>query len=166
MKKFGIFYGSMTGTTARVAQEIAKGLGADPEDVHNVADTAPHVLGDYETVVLGTSTWGDGEVESDWYDFLDGAQGLSLKGHKMAFFGCGDESMTETFCNGVGYLYNRMRDTGAELIGQYPATAYEFNHSDAIVDGSPVGLLLDDVNKPALTDERITAWTHGLRVHA
>ena len=41
MKKIGIFYGSTTGTTEDVAEGIAKRLGVDKKDIHNVADTAP-----------------------------------------------------------------------------------------------------------------------------
>ena len=36
MKKIGIFYGSTTGTTEDVAEGIAKRLGVDKKDIHNV----------------------------------------------------------------------------------------------------------------------------------
>ena len=117
--KYGIFYGSQTGTTADVAKKIAAALGVAESDIHNVADTAPDKLGDYDVIVLGTSTWGNCEIEDDWYDFLDGAQPLDLSYKKMALFGCGDETMTDTFCNGVHDLYKRMKRTGAKLIGKY-----------------------------------------------
>ena len=64
--KYGIFYGSQTGTTADVAKKIAAALGVAESDIHNVADTAPDKLGDYDVIVLGTSTWGNGEIEDDW----------------------------------------------------------------------------------------------------
>ena len=41
MKKIGIFYGSSTGVTAEVAEEIAKRLGVAEADVHNVAKSSP-----------------------------------------------------------------------------------------------------------------------------
>lgn len=163
MKEYGIFYGSQTGTTADVAQRIALALGVDKTDVHDVANTAPSVLGEYDVLVLGTSTWGDGEIEEDWYDFLDGASALDLKGKKMAVFGCGDEGMTQTFCNGVAELYERMLATGVTPIGKFPAFPLEFSHSKAVTDGNAVGLLLDEVNKPELTDSRIAAWTTGIK---
>lgn len=164
--KYGIFYGSQTGTTAEVARRIAKALGVKDDDVHDVSKTAPHALGDYDVLVMGTSTWGDGEIEEDWYDFIDGAQSLYLKGKKMAIFGCGDESMSETFCSGVGELYKRMLGTEVTPIGAYTAAPYEFNHSDAIIDGRCVGLLLDEVNRADLTDGRIAEWTAQLRREA
>jgi len=73
MKKTGIFYGSATGTTADVAQRIAARLGIADADIHDVAGTAPDTLGAYENLILGSSTWGSGELEDDWYDFADGA---------------------------------------------------------------------------------------------
>lgn len=159
MKKYGIFYGSLTGTTADVANRIANALGVPATDVHDVKNTAPSVLGDYDEIILGTSTWGDGEIESDWYDFLDGAKSLDLKGKRMAVFGCGDETMSETFCNGVGELYKAMLPTGVTPVGDFDVKGYTFDKSDALVDGKYVGLLLDEVNHPELTDARIKAWT-------
>ena len=41
MKKIGIFYGSNTGMTAEVADEIAALLGVAKDDIHNVAKSAP-----------------------------------------------------------------------------------------------------------------------------
>lgn len=163
MKKYGIFYGSLTGTTADVAGRIARELGVDNTDVHDVKDTAPSKLGDYEELILGTSTWGDGEIENDWYDFLDGAQALDLKGKRMAVFGCGDESMSHTFCNGVGELYTRMLPTGVTPVGAFNVDGYDFEKSDAYIDGKYVGLLLDEVNHPDLTDARIKAWVALIR---
>ena len=39
--KIGIFYGSSTGTTAEVAEKIAKQLGVDAADVYDVAKVGP-----------------------------------------------------------------------------------------------------------------------------
>lgn len=163
MKSIGIFYGSETGTTADVALRIAAKLGVDSADVHNVANLSPTALGNYDVLLLGTSTWGAGEIESDWYDFIAGARVLDLKGKKMAFFGCGDESMSDTFCDGVGELYDDMTDTGAEYIGRFNAEGYDFSSSKAQRDGEFVGLVLDEVNHPEYTDQRIKDWTDKIK---
>lgn len=163
MKKYGIFYGSATGTTARIAQAIGESLGIDKTDIIDVAKASPDMLGEYEILVFGTSTWGDGEVEEDWYDMLAGIEALSLNDKKIALFGCGDETMSDTFCNGVGELYERLQKTGATFIAPFDASVYDFNHSVAIVDGTAVGLLLDEVNHSDLTAERIKAWTELIK---
>lgn len=163
MKRIGIFYGSETGTTADAAQKIAGELGIDKADIHNVAKTSPTATGDYDVLLFGSSTWGDGELQSDWYDFLAGAKALDLKGKKMAFFGCGDESMSSTFCDAVGELYDAMKDTEAEYIGRFDTGDYDFESSAAVRDGEAVGLLLDEVNHADTADARIKAWCEKIK---
>ena len=68
MKKTGIFYGSTTGTTESVARLIAEKLGVSPADVHDVSKLDAALAESYEALILGTSTWGDGELQDDWYD--------------------------------------------------------------------------------------------------
>lgn len=161
--KTGIYYGSATGTTAEIARRIASMTGVSDADIHDVADTAPHTAGDYDLLILGSSTWGNGELEDDWYDFIDGLRALDLTGKKIALFGCGDETMSDTFCNAVGILYDRLKDTGATFIGEFPADEYHFDKS-AASDGAVMrGLLLDEVNHPELTTARLRSWTELIK---
>lgn len=161
MKKIGIFYGSETGTTAAIANRIATLLGVNDSDVFDVAATAPSKVGDYDILLLGTSTWGDGELEENWQDFIAGLEELDLKGKKAALFGCGDETMSDTFCSGVGELHDRLGKTGVAFIAPYDTIGYTFNHSSAKPDDAleAVGLLLDEVNHPELTARRLAGWT-------
>lgn len=163
MKKTGIFYGSTTGTTADVAHRIGKLLGVADADIYDVADTKLDKLGDYDMLVLGSSTWGDGELQDDWYDFIDGAASLDLSGKTAAIFGCGDETMSDTFCNAIGIIYEKMRGTGLDLVGKFPASCYAFDSSKALTGDTMLGLALDEVNHPDLTDGRIAEWTDILK---
>lgn len=161
--KTGIFYGSTTGLTAKIAKEIAAALGVDEKDVHNVATTSPATLGDYELLVLGSSTWGDGEVQPDWYDFLDGARALALDGKKIALFGEGDETMDHTFCAAMARIKDELKDSGATFIGEFDAAPYSFADSASkTADGLMVGLALDNVNHADLTPGRIQRWVKTL----
>lgn len=162
MKKIGIFYGSTTGTTENIASKIAKILNVDEKDVRDVATSAPSDLAPYDMLVLGTSTWGNGELQEDWYDFIDGAQALDLKGKTVVLFGCGDETMSDSFCSAVGKLYEAFKACGATMVGEYDTDGYKFRHSEAVVDGKAVGLLLDEVNHPELTDFRLRGWVGTL----
>lgn len=161
MKKIGVYYGSTTGTTEAIAERIAKLLGVDDKDVHSVSDTAPSSVADYDVLVLGTSTWGSGELEDSWYDFAAALEEMDLEGKDIALFGCGDETMADTFCSAVGTLYDRLQGTKARFIAPYDVIGYSFEHSDAIkpdhVDA--VGLLIDEVNHPELTETRLRGWT-------
>ncbi len=158
MKKIGIFYGSTTGTTAEVARGIAKRLGVDEKDIHNVADTAPSALGDYAVRVIGASTWGAGDLQEDMATFLDGVGAMDLREKEVAIFGCGDENMSKTFCNSVGEIYRRMHDTHAMFIAPFENDPYTYANSESDVKGMIVGLCLDNVNHPEDTDARLDAW--------
>ncbi len=165
MKRIGVFYGSATGTTDKVAEKIADSLGVDKTNVYDVANTAPSAVADFDLLVLGTSTWGDGDLEDDWYDFLAGLEELDLRGKRIALFGCGDETMDDSFCSGVGELHERLMKTGADFIAPYDTIGYTFNHSKAKPDDAleAVGLLIDEVNHPELTPARLAGWTARIR---
>lgn len=165
MKKTGVFYGSTTGTTESVARMIANKLGISSGDVYDVSKLTADVAGSYEALILGTSTWGDGELQDDWYDGIKFLKGMDLSGKTVALFGCGDsESYADTFCDGMGILFNELKDSGCRFIGTVPATDYTYSSSVAVTDdGCFVGLAIDDINESDKTEERITAWTETLK---
>lgn len=163
MKKIGIFYGSTTGTTLAVAEEIANALKVSPTDIHDVASTAPSAVGDYDVIILGASTWGHGDLQEDMATFLDGLAALDLEGKMVAVFGCGDDTMSDTFCNSVGEIYHRLHDTKAMFIAPFNNDAYSYRHSDSDVHGMIVGLCIDNVNHPADTPARVKAWVEEIK---
>jgi flavodoxin I len=65
MKKTGIFFGSSTGTVEDLAQRIAGKLGIDSSDVINVAEVDADAVAPYEVLLLGSSTWGAGDLQED-----------------------------------------------------------------------------------------------------
>ena len=72
---------------------------------------------DYDVIVLGSSTWGDGELQDDFVDFYDKMDKVSLTGKKAAVFGPGDkESYPDTYCEAVNILEERLKKCGAEII--------------------------------------------------
>ena len=111
MKKTGIFYGSTTGTTESVAGRIADVLGISSADVHDVSKLTAELVSGYEVLLLGTSTWGDGELQDDWYDGVKVLKGMDLSDKLVGLFGCGDsESYPDTFCDGMGILLWRSEE--------------------------------------------------------
>lgn len=159
MKKTGIFYASSTGNTKDVAEMIARDLNLTADNIYNVANTAPSAVADYDVILIGSSTYGSGEIQDDMADFLDGLEEIDLRGKTIAVFGCGDESMTDTFCNAVGEIYKRLQKTGAKFIGRFNTDGYEFADSEADINGSVVGLLIDNINHSELTEKRVRDWT-------
>ena len=154
MKKTGVFYGSTTGTTESVANLIAEKLGIAQADVHDVSKMSADMVKAYEALILGTSTWGDGELQDDWYDGIKVLKGMDLKDKIIALFGCGDsESYGDTFCDGMGILYEDLKTSGD----------YTYSSSISVIDGNFVGLAIDDVNESEKTEERIASWTDMLK---
>ena len=157
MKKTVIVYGSTTGTCEDLAGRIAAKLGVD--NVINVTDFNDSVIADNDNLILGTSTWGAGEVQDDWYDGIKVIKGADLSGKTVALFGCGDsDSYADTFVGGLAEIYNAAKEAGANIIGAVPTDGYTFDDSEAVVDGKFVGLALDEANEDNKTDERIDAW--------
>ncbi|MCM1075733.1 MAG: flavodoxin [Bacteroides sp.] len=163
MKKIGIFYGSTTGTTLEVAQEIASQINVAPQDIHDVADTAPSAVGDYDVLIIGASTWGAGDLQDDMANFIDGIQSMDLEGKEVAIFGCGDDSMADTFCNSVGEIYHRLHDTHATFIAPFNNDGYSYKHSESDVHGMIVGLCIDNVNHAGDTKKRVEEWCKAVK---
>lgn len=156
MKSTIVIYGSSTGTCEAIAEKIAGKLGAE---AINVADMSVDTINSHDNLILGTSTWGAGELQDDWYDGLNTLKACDLSGKTIALFGCGDCSCySDTFVGGIGELYNGIKESGANFVGSVSTDGYTFDASEAVVDGKFVGLPLDDVNEDDKTDVRIDAW--------
>ena len=101
----GIFYGSTTGMTESLAAKIAARTGVAQTDVRNVADASADEAEGYDLLLLGSSTWGCGELQDDWYDFLDALKRKALSGKRVALFGCGDSaSYPDSFCDALAEI--------------------------------------------------------------
>ena len=160
MSKTIVVYGSTTGTCESIAQTLGDQLGAE---VINVSDLTANQLAEADNIVLGTSAWGAGELQDDWYDGVNVVKSANLSGKRVALFGCGDSaSYSDTFCGGMKELYDAAVAAGATVVGAVPTDGYTFDDSDAVVDGQFVGLALDDVNEDDKTSERISAWLPAL----
>ena len=164
MNKTCIIYGSSTGTCQDLASRIAAKLGVDNADVFDAGSISAEQLEGYQNLVLGTSTWGAGEMQDDWYDGVKAVKAANLNGKTVAIFGCGDsEDYSDTFCGGMGELYNAAKEAGAKVIGKVSTDGYTYDDSEAVVDGQFVGLALDEVNEDDKTDERIDAWVAAIK---
>lgn len=151
-----VIYGSSTGTCEAIAEKIASKLGCK---AINVQDLSADIVAAHQNLILGTSTWGAGELQDDWQDGLTTLRDADLSGKTIALFGCGDcATYADTFVGGMGELYHGIKGSGAHFVGSVATDGYTFDDSEAVVDGQFVGLPLDDVNEDDKTDGRIEAW--------
>ncbi|NDV19062.1 flavodoxin [Pseudodesulfovibrio sp. JC047] len=142
MNKTLIVYGSTTGNTESVADDIAKILEKNGRSVEIVSAADVSVDGmanGYETLFLGSSTWGDDEIElqDDFVPLFDDLDKAGLQGKKVAVFGCGDSSY-EFFCGAVDAIEEKAESLGAIILG------------DTLkIDGDP-------------ESDEVTAWTESI----
>ncbi len=160
MAKTIVVYGSSTGTCESIANTLANKLNAQ---AISAADLTSEQLTGADNILLGTSTWGFGEVQDDWYDGLNVVKTTDLTGKTVAIFGCGDSAgYSDSFCGGMREIYDAAKGAGATVIGSVPTDGYTFDASEAVIDGEFVGLALDDINEDSLTEGRIDAWIAAL----
>lgn len=117
MPKALIIYGTTTGNTETLAGYVADGLESAGMDVRvkNVSDASPHDMLSYELIILGSSTWGNGELQDDFIEFHEKMGTVSLAGKKAAAFGPGD-STYDNYCVAVDILENKLKDCGADIV--------------------------------------------------
>lgn len=117
MPKALVVYGSTTGNTEMLASYIADTMKEQGVDVRigDVGDTDVEDLLNYDFILLGSSTWGEGALQDDFQGFYDDMQGMSLRGKRAAAFGPGDSSYGH-FCEAVDLLEKKLRACGAEII--------------------------------------------------
>ncbi|MBP0000709.1 MAG: flavodoxin FldA [Cyanobacteria bacterium SID2] len=165
MAKIGLFYGSTTGNTESAAEAIQDALGGDSVvEIYNIADVDPSDLENYENLIVGSSTWNIGELQSDWDGCFDELDNLNLSGKKVAYFGVGDQiGYSDNFQDAMGLLEEKIAGLGGQTVGYWPTDGYDFSESKAVKNGKFVGLALDDDNQDDLTEERIQQWVAQLK---
>lgn len=155
----GIFYGSTTGTTESVAAKIAARLGIADGDVYNVASADAGAAKNYDLLLLGTSTWGCGELQDDWYGFLEALGREDLSGKRIALFGCGDSSSyPDTFCDAMAEIRDALEASGCTFVGTLDAALYGGCRSRILRDGRIIGLAVDDSAPQTENDARTERW--------
>jgi flavodoxin I len=172
MKPIGIFFGTDSGTTRLIAKKIMRNLKnrlgdecvASPLNVNRIN---PVDLISYDSLILGTPTYGEGvlpgldskNTAESWLEFLPQLQDIDFTGKRIALYGLGDQELYPGhFLDAMMDLYEFFSAAGAKLIGSASTEGFEFIHSRAITDGKFIGLALDQHLQHLLTDQRIDDW--------
>ena len=166
MAKVGLFFGSTTGHTEEAAVLIRQELDQYEEGLaqtFNVVRDPVEKMREFPYLILGTSTWDDGELQEDWRSLWFELDRVNLSGKKIAIYGMGDQiTYPDSFQDALASMADKIKARGAELVGYWPADGYEFYHSTALEDGKFVGLALDNENQPQLTPKRIKSWVQQI----
>jgi flavodoxin I len=157
-----IFFASSTGNSEEIASKIASKL--NNIEVFDLSGTKIEKINHYDKIILGGSTWGDGELNDDWEDVWGDFCKLDLSSKTIALFGLGDqESYSDEFCSALGIIYEQAKSMNAKIIGFTSSEGYYHDASKAQIDNEFVGLVIDEDNQSDLTDERIAKWVNEIK---
>ncbi|MFD6442630.1 flavodoxin [Peribacillus sp. NPDC060186] len=119
MSKIIMIFASMSGNTEEMANTIAEGIteisGVNIEKIDIMEGPEASILGDYDGILLGAYTWGDGELPDDFLDFYEELDHIDLTGKKAAVFGSCDSSYPQ-YGAAVDILTEKLRGQGAAIV--------------------------------------------------
>jgi flavodoxin I len=157
MKPIAIIYGSTGDNTKGVAKKLAAKI--PDSTLFDVSSLKTNNLEAFDNLILGTSTWGLGDLQDDWDSFLPQLKKANLEGKVVALFGLGDSSSySDTFVDGMGVLYVALQGKGCLFVGAVSTEGYSYDASKAERGDEFVGLALDEDNEYNRTDSRIEDW--------
>ena len=169
MSKIAIFYGPEGGSVNKVAELIQNKIGKDKAELVAVKGASADDIEKYDKLIFGLSTvgkdtWDSEYSTNDWGKFMPEIGKVDYSNKKVAVFGLGDHvTYAHAFVDHLGLLGKELMANGAALVGPVDPEGYEFEESEAIVDGKFIGLPIDEDFEPEMTDQRVTAWLRVLK---
>ncbi len=169
MSKIAIFYGPVGGAVNRVADKIKEAIGEDKVEMIAVKNASAADIEKYDKIIFGLSTvgkdtWDSSFSSNDWGRFMPEIGKVDYGSKKVAVFGLGDHvTYAHGFVDHIGLLGKELMANGAVLVGQVSTEGYEFDESDAVVEGKFIGLPLDEDFEPEMTDKRVASWVEQIR---
>lgn len=117
MKKYILIFTSMSGNTEEMAEIISKTITEEGGDilVKDVLEADPSEIEQYDGILLGAYTWGNGDLPYEFLDFYDEMDQLNLAGRRAAVFGSCDSFYPE-FGAAVDTLMNKLQECGADVV--------------------------------------------------
>ncbi|MGQ4252747.1 flavodoxin [Bacillus subtilis] len=118
MAKILLIYATMSGNTEAMADLIEKGLQealaeVDRFEAMDIDDA--QLFTDYDHVIMGTYTWGDGDLPDEFLDLAEDMDEIDFSGKTCAVFGSGDTAY-EFFCGAVDTLEAKIKERGGDIV--------------------------------------------------
>ena len=112
-----VVYASMGGTTEQMALTIADELtkAGDHVVVKDAIDTLANELESYERILIGSYTWGDGDLSDEITGFCEELSNMDLTRKMAASFGLGD-STYDRFARAVDILEEVLKNQGYDIM--------------------------------------------------
>lgn len=158
-----VLFGPQGGNTENVAKIIAQTIGNNAVLIP-INQVGADTLSNYKNVIIGGSTigahtWKHKNPSKDWEQFLPVLRKLDFTGKKVALFGLGDfVTYPNNFVDDMRIIYDAVCHNNGTVVGFCSTDGYDYQNSEAVIDGKFVGLPLDHDNQPELTPKRVKKW--------
>jgi len=122
MTKFVILYGTESGNSEMVAEDLRAQLADDYEtEISDLRDFDPANLAPASFYIVVCSSYGEGELPDSALPFSEALDALApdLTGLRYAMFGLGDTFYEETYSQGSEIIDRRFAELGATRVGEY-----------------------------------------------
>lgn len=157
--KTALVYSTHSEHTSAIAKLIKEHLKSKVTEI-NLEDAPFDELLKYDLLILGVSTWFDGELPNYWDEYLPGIDDQDFTGKKIAIFGLGNQiKYPENYQDGMGILAEFFKKRGGEIIGYTDAKEYKFESSEAYENGQFCGLAIDNSFPKAKITSLVSDWT-------
>ncbi|RSK25839.1 flavodoxin [Bacillus sp. HMF5848] len=117
MAKIIIAFASMSGNTEEIADLLKESMGPFNHqiDMMEIEHMEVEDLLPYDGILIGSYTWGDGDLPYETEDFYEDLLTLDLTGKRAAVFGSGDRAYPK-FCAAVDLFEDRLKECNADII--------------------------------------------------
>ena len=162
MKNIGLVYGSDGGMTKDVCERLVDIIGEEYVELIDVSTSSAKQISSFDKLIFASSTWGEGDLQSDWEDFEVILDEIDFSNKTIALLGLGDqEGYGDTFAEAISLLYKKVKD--AKIIGHTSTDGYDYEESNSVMDGKFIGLVIDEENQDDLTQDRLEKWVKQIK---
>lgn len=136
--KIGLYFGSETGNSEILCEDIRDELGSGYDcQIASLADVDPAALDGETFYIFVTSTYGNGDLPTTALPFEEALKQSKpdLSGIRFAIFGLGDQVFAETFNHGSQKLAEMLVAQNAQMVGErglHDASSFEMPEDIAL----------------------------------
>lgn len=163
MKKIGIFYGTTSGMTQGIVDELEFYLKNHEYYVFNVKDGIEDI-NNYSNLIFISPTYGVGELQKDWENVFNAFKKIDFKNKVIGIVSLGNQlAFGESFAESMRIIYDVVSENNGKIVGFTSPEGYLFKESKAVINEKFVGLAIDEHNDSDITPERISNWINSIK---
>jgi flavodoxin I len=162
--KTALVYSFNSQHTSKVAEVIKEHIKGKFAEV-NIETASFDELLKYDFLIMGVSTWFDGELPNYWDEYLPGIEEQNFSKKKVALFGLGNQAgYPENYQDAMGILADFFSKRGAEITGHTSAGGYKFEGSAAVKNGMFCGLAIDSSFAAKKVSKIVNEWLQSIQI--